>query len=111
MVKYLTRYYFHATLSHEIGSRASLYPRKFSEHISAFVSRFRRPFVFMSLQNPFLATPLFSHPYKTPGMYHHSIRKGQKVTQQTANPNFINNSSRCTRGHAPAAVYTRMSNL
>jgi len=69
MVKYLTRYYFRGTLSHEIGLQPRFTLRKFSEHISAFVSRFRRPFVFMSLQNHFPATPLFSHPYKTPGMY------------------------------------------
>jgi hypothetical protein len=54
----------------------------------------------MSLQIPFPAIPLFSHPYKTPGVYPNSIRKGQKMTQQTAKPDFINNSSRCAHRYA-----------
>ena len=31
-------------------------------------STFCRPFIFITLQNPFLATLLYSHPYKSPGV-------------------------------------------
>ena len=35
--------------------------------------RFCRPFVFITLQIPFPASPMFSHPYKTPGSVTHSV--------------------------------------
>src|ERR1700732_2037400 len=66
------------------------------------------------LSCPGSAAPLFSYLYKTlfpqlPCFHIHtkprgctpnSIRKGQKMTQQTAKPSFINNSSRCTHRFA-----------
>ena len=48
----------------------------------------------------FSQLPCFHIHTKPRGCTPNSIRKGQKMTQQTAKPSFINNSSRCTHRFA-----------
>ncbi|SRR6266403_589681 len=44
--------------------------------ISDVVTRFHLPFVFMALQIPLPASPLYSHPYKTPGVCPQTVGLG-----------------------------------
>src|SRR6266478_1684853 len=48
-------------------------------HYPLLTTHFCFPFVFMLLQIPFPATPLFSHPYKTPGGVPQFTSKGNKI--------------------------------
>jgi hypothetical protein len=44
-------------------------PSSLATHYSLPTTHFSSPFVFITLRIPFRATPFFSHPYKTPGVW------------------------------------------